>query len=277
MILYLLLGALVVAAVLPSFAAPLSLLRLLRFLFVFAIYPLFIAIGATLGMKAAAVSWLALTGVTFLLELLADRLVPTQKYPASWGTAAWKTALLWPLVLPAVVEALLVHLGLAPQQPEIHLPEPPRGAELFMLPDDELLVAVYQILAGHAELVPEEQTVWLAETFSREVHGGGLLQWLYNTEHSPPDTVDALRAVGATTAAGILQQAAEALPRTWDVQQPLELRQRALREVEPALRSLDAQFFSPEHREDLTSLVARFVRQNRSRCPVLQGAPHEGT
>jgi Domain of unknown function (DUF4375) len=240
--LYLGLAALMLGAILPSFAAPLSMLRGVRFLFILAVYPLFVALAVGRGLEAALL-WIALAGITLLIELVADSLLPTKDSQY----ARWKTLLLWPVMLPAVLEGLLIHFRLAPKQPDVSLPIPPRGAQLFALPDDELLIAVYQILAGAGELTEEEQTIWLAESFSREIHCGGLAQWLSNTDDSVSDTVKALTTVGAPETAVVLREAG----------------------LEPALQPQGGMLVSPGRTEDLTSLIARYVRRNRHRCPAL--------
>jgi hypothetical protein len=268
-ILYLVLGVLLVGAILPSLANPDSAVRPLRFVFVFAVYPVFFAISVLEGLEAAAVLWIALAGLALMLELVADTLLP-EKHRQSLLTAVWRAALLWPLVMPAAIEALLVRLGLAPGPLEARLPEPPSGAELFALPDDELLVAAHQLLGRQANLSQEERTVWVGETFSREVHGGGLLQWFSNTDSSVPETAQALRDVGAPVSAETLELASDAVSNTWNHGQPLEAREQSLKSVAPALRSLDARLFSPQQGEDLTALIARYIRQNRSRCPALE-------
>ena len=265
MTLYIVLGVLLLGAILPSFAPPLSIHRLTRFLFVFALYPLFVALALTRGAEAA-VLWIGLTGITLMLELVADRLLPQKDRLY----ARWKTLLLWPVMLPAVLEALLIHLRLAPQHPDVSLPPPPRGSELFARSDDEMLVAVYQILAEPRELTPEERTIWVAESFHREIHGGGLFQWFCNTQDPTPETVAALRTLGAPATGAILQQAGELLPAAWDSDQALTTRQQALGPVAPALRALDGRLFSADSAEDLTSLIARYVRRNRNRCPALE-------
>ena len=262
---YIVIGLLLLGTVLPSFAAPLSILRQVRFLFIFALYLMFVVLVVIQGIVPAAL-WVGLAGFTLMLELVADRLLPAKDRQY----ARWKTLLLWPVMLPAALEALLIHLDLAPKQPAARLPSPPRGSQLFAQSDDELLVAVYQILAEHRELTEEERTIWLAETFDRELHGGGLSQWFCNTEESVPDTVEALRTVRAPATAVILQQAGELLPAAWNSDQSLMTRQHALRLVEPALRILDGRLISADSPEDLTSLTARYVRQNRQRCPALE-------
>lgn len=268
MTLYIVIGALLLGAILPSFAPPLSIHRLTRFLFVVALYPVFVTLALTRGIHAAAL-WVTLAGITLVLELVADRLL-AEKDRQSLPSAVWKTFLLWPVMLTAACEALLIHLGLAPKHPPVSLPPPPRGSQLFALSDDELLVAAHQILAAAPRLTVEERTIWVAETFSREIHGGGLVQWFCNTEDSVTDTMKALRTVGAPLTAVILQEAGELLSPAWDIDQSLTLRRQALRPEEPALRALDGRFFSPDSPEDLTSLIARYVRQNRHRCPALE-------
>lgn len=265
MTLHIVLGALLLGAILPSFAAPLSMLRQVRFLFIFALYPVFVALALIQGLVALAL-WIGLAGITLMLQLVADRLLPAK----DWQYARWKTLFLWPLMLPAVLEALLIHLRLAPKPPEVSLPAPPRGSELFAQSDDDFLVAVYQILAESRELTQEERTIWLAESFSREIHGGGLFQWFGNAQDSILETAAALRTVGASSTAAILQQAGELLPAAWDTDQTLTTRQPALRPIEPALRALDGRLVSADSSEDLTSLIARYVRQNRRRCPALE-------
>ncbi|HEX7337668.1 MAG TPA: DUF4375 domain-containing protein, partial [Gemmatimonadales bacterium] len=183
-----------------------------------------------------------------LLDLAADRMLPA-KYRSSFLTTLWKAALLWPLLLPAALEALLIAAGLAPALLPATLPDPPRGKELFTLSDDELLVAAHQILGGGLELTEAEKTVWLAETFSREVHVGGLAQWFSNTDSSVPETARALRAVGAEKTADLLLQASEAFH---------------------PLRGPNDELFTEATGEDLTQLNARFIRRNRHRCPTLE-------
>ena len=226
---------------------------------------MFVVLVVIQGIVPAAL-WMGLAGITLMLELVADRLLPTKDRQY----ARWKTLLLWPLMLPAVLEALLIHLGLAPKPPDVSLPAPPRGSLLFSQSDDELLIAVYQILAELRESTQEERTIWQAETFSREIHGGGLFQWFCNTEDSVPGTVEALKTVGAPATAVILQQAGELLQGAWNSDQSLSARQHALRPSDSALRTLDGRLFSADSPEDLTSLVARYVRQNRHRCPALE-------
>jgi hypothetical protein len=133
-----------------------------------------------------------------------------------------------------------------------------------------LLIAAYQILAEPRELTQEERTIWLAETFSRELHGGGLFQWFCNTEYSVPDTVEALKTVGAPATAVVLQEGGELLPASWESHQSLTTRQHTLRPIDAALRTLDGRLLSPDSPEDLTSLIARYVRQNRRRCPAFE-------
>jgi hypothetical protein len=120
---------------------------------------------------------------------------------------------------------------------------------LFRLSDDDLLMAAHQILAGQSELSEAERTLWLAETFSREVHGGGVAQWFSNTDNSKPETIQALRDVGANETAELLQHEQGATPAS-----------RA-----------DDRLFSIFAREDLTTLIARFLRRNRMHCPALEG------
>jgi hypothetical protein len=249
--LYLLLAFLVLATIVPSFAGHFSLVRVLRFLFVLAVYPLFVVIGLQHGAGQAVAVWLGLAGTTLLLEYAADALLPT-KDPAPLLKRAALTALLWPLVLPAVVEALLIHARLAPPHPPVTLPEPQRGQELFRLPDDELLVEAYQVLAAEPELTKAERTLWLAETFSREVHSGGLSQWLSNPDGSLGETEKALREVGAPQTANALLQASQ----------------------DPT--SVSDDFLYKESQEDLTRLNAAFARRNRVDCPALNGQKLQG-
>jgi hypothetical protein len=224
--------------------------------------------AATEGVRVAGLSWIALTGVGVVL-VVADNAAHRRADRAPLVHVVWKTALLWPLVIPLATESLLIRAGIVRRPAEPRLPEPPRGAELIALSDDEMLVAAHQILSGQIDLTADERTILVAETFNREVHGGGFGQWFANTENSVSDTMQALRTVGAHATAGLLQQAADAVPATWSETQPLEARLRALGPIQPALRSLTDSFFSLEREEDLTSLIAAFVRRHRSRCPAL--------
>jgi hypothetical protein len=258
-------GRLVAIAPLWASDSPLRDLRLLPML---AVYPLVPVMAWTEGLRVAGLWWIALTGVGVVL-VMADNALRPRAERGPLLEAVWKTALLWPLVVPLATESLLIRLGILSRPAEPRLPEPPRGAELTALSDDEMLVAAHQILSGQADLTGEERTILVAETFNREVHGGGFSQWLANTESSLTDTVQALRTVDAHATASLLQRAADAVPATWSETQPLDVRLRALEPIEPVLRSLTDSFFSIEREEDLTSLIARFVRQNRSRCPAL--------
>jgi hypothetical protein len=260
--------ALMVGAIALSFAAPDSPFRAVQALPILAVYPVFLVMAATEGLRAAGLWWIALTGLGILL-LAADNAAHPRTKRVSLVEVVWKTALLWPLIIPVATESLMIRLGILPQPTEPRLPEPPRGSELMALPDDEMLVAAHQILSGQADLTAEERTILVAETFNREVHGGGFGQWFANTDSSVSDTVQALRAVGAHATASLLQRAADAVPATWSETRPLEARLQALKPIESTLRSLNDSFFSLERQEDLTSLVARFVRRYRSRCPAL--------
>jgi hypothetical protein len=262
------LAALMLAALAGGFAAPESLFGCLRFIPIFAVYPLFLVMAASEGVGTAGLWWGALTGIGLVLVLIARTGLPRPERAPLLGTV-WKTALLWPLIVPAATDSLLIRLGIVPPPAAPRLAEPPRGAELMGLSDDEMLVAAHQILSGQADLTAEERTVLVAETFNREVHGGGFGQWFSNTESSVSDTVQALRTVGADGAARLLEQAAGAIPASWNETQPLEARRRVLESIQSALRSFDDSFFSLERQEDLTSLVARFVRRHRARCPAL--------
>jgi hypothetical protein len=262
------LAALMAGAIAGSFAAPESLFGCLRFIPIFAVYPLFLVMAATEGAQVAGLWWLALTGAG-LLAVLPDYAARPRAEREPLLGAVWKTALLWPLIIPVATESLMIRQGIVPPPAEPRLPEPPRGSELFGLSDDEMLVAAHQILSGQADLTAEERTILVAETFNREVHGGGFGQWFSNTERSVSDTIQALRAVGAHATASLLEQAADAVPATWSETQPLEARLPALKPIESILRSLTDTFFSVEREEDLTSLIAVFVRRYRSRCPAL--------
>ena len=247
MTLYLILGFLLLASIAPSLASPGSITRPLRFLFVLAVYPVFAAIAVYESAAGAGVLWLILGAKTLLLDLAADRLLPP-RYRSPFLSTLWKAVVLWPLLLPAALEALLIAAGLAPARPAATLPEPPRGKELFTLSDDDLLVAAHQILGGGSRLTDTEETLWLAETFSREVHVGGLAQWFSNTDSSVSETAQALRAVGATKTADLLLQASEALH---------------------PLKGPSEDLFAESTGEDLTSLNAGFLRRNREKCPAL--------
>jgi hypothetical protein len=266
------LAALMLCALAAPFSAPVSPFRYLRAVPMLAVYPLFVAMAATEGIRTAGLWWGALTGIGVLLLLIAEAGLPRAEREAFPG-AIWRTplacALAWPVMIPAAMDLLVTRLGIVQQPAEPRLPEPPRGSELFALSDDEMLVAAHQILSGHADLTAEERTILVAETFNREVHGGGFGQWFSNTESSVPDTVQALRAVGAEASATLLKQAGDEVPATWSENQPLDERLRALKPIESALRPLVDRFFSLERQEDLTSLVATFVRRYRSRCPAL--------
>jgi Domain of unknown function (DUF4375) len=261
------LTAALLGSVAPSFAAPDSLFRMLRVIPMLAVYALFVVMAASQGVRVAGLWWIGLTGVSALLVLVAEATYPPADRKPLLGVL-W-TFLLWPLAIPSATERLMTWLGIIPEPPEMRLPDPPRGPELAALPDDEMLVAAHQILSGQADLTAEEQSVLVAETFNREVHGGGFGQWFSNTQSSVSDTVQALRAVGAHATANLLQRAADAVPATWSETQPLEARLRALGPIDSVLRSLTDSFFSLERQEDLTSLVAAFVRQHRSRFPAL--------
>ena len=262
-------SALVVMAIAPSFAAWASVFRILRWLPVVAIYPVFVAMAVTEGVRPAAVGWMSFAAFALLLELVADTSLPSDKRPPLLRTLR-NAALLWPITIPAAVESLLVRVGLVPPPPDITLPDWLRGEALFSLTDDEMLTAVHGLLSAQPQLTSEETTVLLAESFNREVHGGGFLQWLCNTDAFAGDTIESLRAVRAERAARLLQRAADAAsPASWmAIASPAE-RRRVLQPAEPALRSLDDELFAAERQEDLTSLIARYVRQHRAQCPAL--------
>ena len=262
-------AALVILAIAPSFAAWPSVYRSLRGLPVIAIYPVFIAMAVTEGIRAAAVGWMSFAAVALVLELVADALLPSDKRSSLLRTLR-NAALLWPITIPAAVESLLIRVGVVPPPPDVTLPDWPRGDALFSLADDEMLTAVHGVLSARPQLTPDETTVLLAESFNREVHDGGFLQWLCNTDASGDDTIESLRAVRAERAARLLQRALDAASiAPWMAAPSPTGRRRALQPAEPALRALDDEFFAGERQEDLTSLIATFVRQHRTQCPAL--------
>jgi hypothetical protein len=257
-----------VAAIAPSFSGPESPFRDLRLVPMLAVYPLFVVMVVTQGPRAPGLWWVALAGLGFLLILIDEAALPREKREPLLS-ALWKNALFWPLIIPGAAERLMIRLGVAPKPAEPRLPEPPRGAELMALSNDELLAFAYLILAGQTELTAEEETVFVAETLNREVHMGGFDQWFSNTEYSVSRTAEALRAVGADVNARLLERAGGAAPAAWSETEPLDVRRGVLEPIKSALRPLDDEFFALQRQEDLTSLVSTFVRRHRSRCPAL--------
>jgi len=168
-------------------------------------------------------------------------------------------------------------MGLLPAPTEVHLPDSPRGAALVGLSDDEMLIAAHQILLGQPHLTTEERTILVAESFNRELHGGGCLQWFRNTDSSVTDTVQSLHAIGAARTADLLDQTADAVSPSWSAAQSFDERRHTLEAAESTLRSRNDAFFTLERQEDLTSLIAGFLRRCRSRCPALDTATDVGT
>jgi hypothetical protein len=265
-------AALMLGAIAPSFGAWDSIWRSVRALLIFAMYPLFFVMAITHGVRAAGQTWIAFAAFGLVLELVADaRLAPAQRL--SLLLTLRNAALLWPLTVPATVEHFLVLLGVVEPPPPIELPAPPRGDALVSLSDDEMLIAVHQLLSAEPQLTSQEKTILLAESFNREVHAGGFLQWFSNTDSSVPETVESLGSVGAEGTAALLRRAAEAASSTsWTTAQSPSERRKTLEPVAATLHSLDDDFFALERREDLTSLIAQFLRQHRSRCPVLDSS-----
>jgi hypothetical protein len=246
------LAVLMFGAIAPSFAAPYSLFRAARSLIILAVYPLLLLMAVTHGVRAAGLTWVSLAGFALALELIADALAPGERL--SFLRTVRNALLVWPLTIPATTESFLIKLGVVPPHPEVRLPDPPRGDALFGLSDDDMLSAAHEILSGPPTLTAEERTILVAESFNREIHGGGFLQWFSNTDSSVPDTVQSLRDVGAPRTAVLLQRAGDAAA------------------AESMLRSLTDEFFALEREEDLTSLIASFLRQHRSRCPAFETA-----
>jgi hypothetical protein len=239
-------SALLLAAIVPAFAPKSTLLWALRPLSIFAVYPLFLVMLVTHGISATVLTWIAFVGVALVLELIAEATSPSDQRTPLLRTLR-NVAVAWPLTIPSALQHFFVQLGVAKPEPLPTLPDPPRGDALVALSDDEMLSAAHQILSGPAPLSNEERTILIAESFNRELHGGGFKQMFANADYSVSDTAQSLRAVGASRNADLLQRAATT---TW-----------------PA--SLDDAFFALEREEDLTALIAAFLRQNRSRCPAL--------
>ncbi len=269
-------AVLVLGAIAPSFAAWESIYRSLRWLPVFGIYPLFLAMAATHGVRPAAAAWISFAALGLLLELVADAFLPPDKRSPFLRTLR-NAALLWPLTIPGATESMLVRFGLVGPPPEMKLPDLPRGAALLSLADDEMLIAAHGLLSAQPLLTSEETTVLFAESFNREVHGGGFLQWFCNTDASAHDTIESLRTVRAERTARLLEHALEAASRTpWTAAQSPTERNHALQPAESTLRALDDEFFALERQEDLTSLIARFLRKHRAQCPALDSAEDVG-
>jgi hypothetical protein len=273
---FLALAALMFGTIAPSFTASDSLFRATRSLLIIAVYPLFLVMVATHGSRVAGLTWISLAAVGLALELIADA---TSARPESQSLLRTLgiVAVAWPLSIPATIESFLIQLGLVPAPAAVHLPDPPRGAALVGLSDDDMLIAAHQILSGQSPLTAEERTILVAESFNREVHGGGFLQWFSNTDSSVPETVQSLRAVGAERTADLLEHAAGEVSPSWSAAQPFDERRHTLEAAESTFRSLNEAFFRLERQEDLTSLIAEFLRKYRSRCPALDTARDAGT
>jgi hypothetical protein len=239
-------SALLLIAIVPAFSPRSTLLWALRPLTILAVYPVFVVMLVTHGISATVLTWIGFAGVALLLELIADATSPSDQRTPLMRTLR-NVAIGWPLTIPSMVQHFFVKLGVAKPEPPPILPDPPRGDALVALSDDEMLSAAHQILSGPAPLSNEERTILIAESFNRELHGGGFAQMFTNTDYSVADTAQALRAVGASRNADLLERAATT---TW-----------------PA--SLDDVFFALEREENLTALIAAFLRRNRSRCPAL--------
>jgi hypothetical protein len=266
------LGALFLVAVLWSsreWTTP--LLGMLVGLPILSMYPLFVAIAVTRGIRFAAGLWIVLACAATVLERAVPPVVPRPR--RRWFGFVWQGALFWPFLLMCAVAALRTRLGLVPALPEIHLRPPPRGPGLLALPDDDLLSAAHQILSGGSDLTADERAVLTAESFNRGLHCDGLIEWLCDTDTPLGDTIHALRTVGAPATAGILEQASASLPVNWRDDQSHEARQQALKSVETILDSLEKTLFSQEHREDLTSVIVRFIKRDFSRYPALRAVP----
>lgn len=268
------LGALLLAAVvLSSLPWVWSLREALGCLPILSLYPLFIAIAVTRGIRFAAGLWIVLACVATVLERIVPHAVPQPRRRRF--DFVWQGVLFWPFLLMMAIASLLTRLGLVPALPEIRLPPPPRGAALLALSDDDLLGAAHQILSGQADLTADERAVLTAESFNRGFHCDGLVSWLGDTDTPVEDTIRSLRAVGAPATAGILEQAAASLPGGWSVDQTAEARRQALKPAEIALGSLEKALYSLERKEDLTSVIVRFIKRDLSRYPALQAVPEE--
>ena len=262
---------LVLGSVLASFTAWDSFARAVRPALMLAPYPLFLAMLVTHGPRVTALVWIVFAAAALLLELIADALTPAQRQsmPRHLRTAA----LMWPLAIPAASESILIRLGFARPPPDVRemiAPILPRGDALAALPDDEMLVAAHTLLSGSEPHSPEERTIFAAETFNREMHAGGIRQWLANADHPAGETADALDAVGARRASELARRAARIAPPASSAADTPTDRLRAVESAADALGWFDDEFYALERSEDLTSHIAGYLRRHLARCPSLE-------
>ena len=119
---------------------------------------------------------------------------------------------------------------------------------------------------GFAALTPAEQVAYCVDALEREVNNGGFDQFFWNSSgDTAHETVQALRTIGASQAAAMVQEAIAAFPGARAPADRSE-RERVMEKMGEAPRQkwfeLDGRFY--EYPDDLTTLMRGYVQENRA-------------
>jgi hypothetical protein len=119
---------------------------------------------------------------------------------------------------------------------------------------------------GFAALTPAEQVAYCVDALEREVNNGGFEQFFWNSSgDTAHETLEALQALGAQQAAGLLREAIAHFPGG-KVPASRDERERLLQSMPTGSRDkwseLDSRFCA--YPDDLTALMRRYVELNRA-------------
>lgn len=115
-------------------------------------------------------------------------------------------------------------------------------------------------------LTQPQKDFFFNQTLEREINNGGFNQYFYNSSGTfAHQTVESLKAIGATATATVLQRAINEFPDS-SVPEDESKRWKVLEEIQEAAdlvwERLDNEFL--EYREDLTTLNLNYVKRHKA-------------
>lgn len=128
---------------------------------------------------------------------------------------------------------------------------------------DQIIASVQEKEARHGydSLAPPERIVFDVNALEAEVNNGGFHQFFFNSEADRvPEIIEALQAIGASTVAGIVQEACRLFP-AGGPSRDRYARQEQLEQVgDERFDALDRRFYA--YPDPLSQLVVAYWQKN---------------
>lgn len=114
---------------------------------------------------------------------------------------------------------------------------------------------------GYGSLAPHERIVFDVSALEAEVNNGGFHQFFFNSEADRvPEIIEALQAIGASTVAGVVQEACRLFPSGGPSRRRSD-RQEQLEQIgDEQFDALDERFYA--YPDPLSQLVVAYWQKN---------------